>query len=1058
MVRGYGRTRLSLRVVAAVATALAVVFTSSPPPALAAGNAGIHLSKTVDPAQITVNPALGLNLSVDNASAIPGDTLTYTAGVTNADSIFGMGGTFRATALSDVDGTVAYYWDELQACATGCGDGTDPGNPHWIAFAGFVNGQTGYQPVMAPDVATGLSLTATSVPASGVTYPASGDPILGTDIQPQSTATWNYQSTLIATPGQIAFLSDPTKVLALRNVVHFEVTTRNSSAAEPYIDAEPFTNPFQSQANVGSLTNVTVTFTFPDGTTKTVDSSTVPGLALLAPGGAVTVTVTFKIPAVAAKAAGETDPAYLTRLGALEGSALNATATASGTGFSGTRTATAPKVTTALHLPIVTIIKSGPTELTAGNDEVNPLALQNIGGATASALAITDSLPGGATGSVTPVVPASLAVGQAGSAQATFAVPVTQTPGDLTDTAAVTWQDANGNTYGPVSSSFTTNVKSSLANARLTLAPATAGPNPLGTSQTLTATLLDSNGQPIPGKAVTFNVTGANPGTGSATTDASGHAVFTYVGANPGNDVAQATVTAPGVTLNSNTASISWGNVLQPIVTGPVQGNFYLNPNQSCTFGVGPGSGTLAFGQTFPDILFNAPASAVPHDISTVNVNTRPFTDLTVDVNGNYNGQIVAQGNGLQAGVPQMLSFYAAFTGNFVVKQAGDVTFTILHDDGYIFGVGNGAARVNGDLIINPATTTTPFNGYPVMAAFDTSVNVALAAGTDTVHFPAPGTYPYELDYTECGGGALYLALLTAQFILQTDPLSIYVGYADGLRPSGSIFPFPWEGSPGVTFVGGGTFDAGAIRFDNSGDTDITLDKVTVDIGGNHLDIWGPNPPVVPAHLVVPAHSILILTQTFSFNFDTSDFAGCNANNGVLPIVNVTRGGVTTAITDTNQVLNTHGFDSACLGNESISWTRIAGQVNTLNTPLPPGASLNLTPFNVPGAIQGQSLTLTVSALDSVGNPVPNLPVSLQVFGANTQTLNGTTLLNGLATFTYTGLFTGADTVQASAFISGLREISNQGTVTWTAGGGAGSALAPSITNPTPADGSVITK
>ncbi len=147
-----------------------------------------------------------------------------------------------------------------------------------------------------------------------------------------------------------------------------------------------------------------------------------------------------------------------------------------------------------------------------------------------------------------------------------------------------------------------------------------------------------------------------------------------------------------------------------------------------------------------------------------------------------------------------------------------------------------------------------------------------------------------------------------------------------------------------------------------------------------------------------------------------------------------------------------------CLGNESISWTRIAGQVNTLNTPLPPGASLNLTPFNVPGAIQGQSLTLTVSALDSVGNPVPNLPVSLQVFGANTQTLNGTTLLNGLATFTYTGLFTGADTVQASAFISGLREISNQGSVIWSAPGGAGSALAPSITNPTPEDGSVITK
>src|SRR5260370_40515314 len=130
MVRGYGHTRVSLRVAAAVGTALAVVFTSSPPPALAAGNAGIHLAKTVDSGQTTVNPALGLTLGVDKASAIPGDTLTYTAGVTNADSIFGMGGTFRAQALGDVDGTVAYYWDELEYCSTGCGNGTDPGNPH----------------------------------------------------------------------------------------------------------------------------------------------------------------------------------------------------------------------------------------------------------------------------------------------------------------------------------------------------------------------------------------------------------------------------------------------------------------------------------------------------------------------------------------------------------------------------------------------------------------------------------------------------------------------------------------------------------------------------------------------------------------------------------------------------------------------------------------------------------------------------------------------------------------------------------------------------------------
>ena len=1043
------RTRVSLRVAVAAVSALALLGQTAPAPALAVGNAGLHLSKTVDPAQITVSPALGLTIGVDKASAIPGNTLTYTAVVTNAFSTFGVGGTFRAVSLGNADATVAYYWDELQSCLLGCGNGTDAGNVDWVAFAGFAAGQTGYIPVMKPDIATGLTLTATGVPATGVTYPASGDGILGTVIQPQATATWNYQSSRMLTPSQIAILSDPTKVQFVRNVVHFEVTVRDSTAAEPYIDAELVANPFQSQPNVGSISNITVNFTFPDGTKAAITSSQVAGLALLAPGASLAVTTTFKVPPPAARAPGETDDAYMARLVALEGSALTTKASASGTGFSGPVTASPMSVTTAEHLPIVTIVKSGPPELVAGNDEVNPLALQNIGGAPASGLIVTDSLPGGATGTVTGA-PSSLTIGQGGSAQATFTVPASQTPGNLTDTAAVTWQDSNGTNYGPLTSSFTTLVKSSLANATLTLAPTSAGPNPPGTTQTLTATLLDSTGMPVPNKVVTFNITGANPTSGTAPTDASGNAVFTYTGANAGNDVAQATVTAPGVTLNSNTANISWGKPLQPIVTGPVQGNFFPNPNNSCTFDVGPSSAP-AFGQTFPDILFNAPASAVPHDISTVTTNTRPFTDLTVDVNGNFNGTIVAQGSGLQAGVGSLTNFYAVFNGNFIVTQAGDLTFTILHDDGYILGVGNGATRVSGDLINPPATT--PFNGYGVIAAWNQVFGGT--PGAATIHFPAAGTYPYELDYTECGGGGpLYLVLETAQFIAQTDPLSIYVGYADGLRPGGSIFPFPWQGSPGVTFVGGCTFDAGAIRFDNSGNTDITLDKVTVDVGQFHFDIWST------FHLVVPAHEILILTQTGCFNFDTSDFssAGCGGNNGVLPLVNVTRGGVTTTITDTNQVLNTRGFDLACQGNESISWQRIAGTANAINVPLPPGASLNLTPFNVAGIAVGQSQLLTVSAMDGAGNAVPNLPITLQVFGPNARTLNGTTLTSGLALFSYVGLSPGTDTIQASAFVMGLHEISNNGTVVWTSSGGGSAFPPPTITTPSPSDGSVVTK
>jgi hypothetical protein len=962
-------------------------------------------AKTVTSATLT--PTLSLGLSGDRTSAIPGDAINYTATVTNSGAILSVGGDFFASATGSGTATVASYWDDIYTSLDGS---------NWSPFVGTAATTSGYTPSVAPPSASGLNLSLTSVAATGVTYPTTGDPILGTSITSQSTAQWHYTATAVLSASQAASLFDTTKVKQIRNSFHLEVNPANPNVTQPAIANLDFSNLFFSGGASATLTNVNVAIQPPQGAAILFNPTTTPALASLPSGASQPVTATFQVPLAAAKGSGQSDSAYFSALTALEGAMLKATASASATAYTGTVNAAAPPaVTTIEHLPIVSITKSGPTTVVAGTTETNPLTLSNSGGATASGLAITDTVPNGANGTVTGI-PATLAAGATGSASATFPVPGAQPAGNLTDTASLTWKDPNGNSYGPVSSSFTTSVTNSFAGATLTLAPTTAGPNIPGTTQSLTATLLDSNKKAIANQTISFTITGANPGSGSAVTDTNGNAVFTYKGTNAGNDVAQATLTVPGTTLNSNTSTISWGKLLQTVTTTQVSGNFYPNPNNSCTFDVAPPA-TPAFGQTFPDILFNPPTSAVPHNISTVNSNTRPFTDLTVDVNGNYNGQIVAQGNGQQAGVGSLTNFYGQFNGSFNVNQAGDLTFTILHNAGYILGVGNGATRVNGDLFNNPATT--PFSNYGVVAASNGSTTAT--SGTATVHFPASGTYPYELDYTACGGAGLMLVLQTSQFVAQTDPLSIYVGYADGLRPGGSAFPFPWQGSAGVTFVGGCTFDAGALRFDNSGDTPITFDKVTVDLGtppgAPHFDLWGPNP------LVVPAHQILILTQTGCYNFDTSDFsnAGCGGNNNVVPLVNVTRSGVTTTFKDTNQVLNTSGFDLACKGNESTPWTRIAGSASAINVPTPPATNLDISPFNVPGALLGQTQMLTVSAMDGAGNPVINLPVTLQVFGPNGRTLNATSSPAGLAVFSYTGTSVGTDSIQASAVITGLR-------------------------------------
>jgi len=157
------------------------------------------------------------------------------------------------------------------------------------------------------------------------------------------------------------------------------------------------------------------------------------------------------------------------------------------------------------------------------------------------------------------------------------------------------------------------------------------------------------------------------------------------------------------------------------------------------------------------------------------------------------------------------------------------------------------------------------------------------------------------------------------------DDYTVSVGYADGLRGPG-FFPNPWNGDPGVVFVGGspgGAFDAGAIMITNTSGGSITINDISVNIGGVVTgSLWGSN--------VLLAGQSLVVTQTTDFNFDTSDSGfgnvnlGCGVNNGIIPVVTVTEnGGTPQSFNDSGQVLNTSGYDFACLGNESFAWRPI---------------------------------------------------------------------------------------------------------------------------------------
>ncbi len=97
----------------------------------------------------------------------------------------------------------------------------------------------------------------------------------------------------------------------------------------------------------------------------------------------------------------------------------------------------------------------------------------------------------------------------------------------------------------------------------ISLSPATAT-NPVGTSHTVTATVLDSTGSPVAGVTVTFAIdSGPDSGmTGTGVTDATGQTTFTYTNnGTAGTDSISASFIDASGALEKATASKTWTSV-----------------------------------------------------------------------------------------------------------------------------------------------------------------------------------------------------------------------------------------------------------------------------------------------------------------------------------------------------------------------------------------------------------------------------------------------------------------------------------------------------------------
>jgi hypothetical protein len=208
------------------------------------------------------------------------------------------------------------------------------------------------------------------------------------------------------------------------------------------------------------------------------------------------------------------------------------------------------------------------------------------------------------------------------------------------------------------------------------------------------------------------------------------------------------------------------------------------------------------------------------------------------------------------------------------------------------------------------------------------------------------------------GLAAITIAAGLAVTEARAGSVNVFVGYADSLRPSG-FFPGPWIGDSGVVSnspgVQAGGFDSGALRFDNTTGSAITVSDLTVTLnggGGPSFAIWTP--------LTIGAGQDGIFTQTVAYNFDSSDsggsdlgiigsspgsngIGGCSSTAAALgaanvafcatvqPIVTFSLDGGSTFLTlnDTGHILDTGHYDfinGSTDGNESINWNSIGSE------------------------------------------------------------------------------------------------------------------------------------
>jgi len=511
------------------------------------------------PSQEMTSSNFGRHLSVVASSnvpiAVPGDLVTFAATITNDGiEVPGLTDTVSLKNTGFTPFAVQGYEQNLQYLSVATNE--------WVTVAIHAVDSTG---AVTGDPSVAQLGTAGGIPldAPGVSY--STDPIVGTTIDPGARASWNlFVGNTLLPPDVFKLIQDPTQSAGVRTTFRFDgIGDVTPPAAVTDVSA-----PFVAASSALGTVGVSLSYSGYQLDGSSVFEVPFPPPAESAPlalGASRTFTLTLPMYPGIVRGAASSDDDYLNSLEYSTEPGNRPTVSAFETGPVGAFALTS----VAFHrvVPIVSPSKTGPAQGNAGLPQTYSVTLTNSGAVDALGVSATDSVDGelvsGAT-FATLTVPAGAT--RTGALKAP--TPLDRPSGPMTDVATVTWQDKNGNVYGPVSGNYTMNVLPAHPEGYLALSASGTQVQTRGTAATITAIATTSVGAPVAGLAVHVSVSGANAQGLDLVTGTDGTATFSYDGPNLGGDTLTAAATISGPPVHSQPLQLTWVSSVGTPCTG----------------------------------------------------------------------------------------------------------------------------------------------------------------------------------------------------------------------------------------------------------------------------------------------------------------------------------------------------------------------------------------------------------------------------------------------------------------------------------------------------------